>query len=198
VLKYGNEGTKVLRSQSYSHSLSFLLMRDICSASGSKETAESNHRQFWYRGRDGVPLFLTPSHILLLHLKLQQLWPRLSDSNMALEVLLKPMYLSLTAFQFHTFTHKFLRPTLSKLSIPFLCANPSPALGHHVTPIPTLSQCLQHTLWADSGAQNMMTQLEYEHLSNISFRIWCNKFSQWYWPTFKSCNICVLKTVFFL
>ena len=49
-----------------------------------------------------------------------------------------------------SFTHKFLRSTLFKLGIPFLCATPSSALAHHATPLPMLSpmvstQCLQHS-----------------------------------------------------
>jgi hypothetical protein len=141
-----------------------------------------------------------------------------ADLNICIR-LLKPMYLSLTAFHFHIFTHKLLRSTLFKLGIPFLSA-----LGHHVTPIPMLNplvptQCLQHSLWADSGVQNIMTQLPYDHANNSFFTQlylnrnnqlsadshcpvpWeptCNKFSEWCFPTFKSCNICVLKTVFFL
>jgi len=86
--------------------------------------------------------------------------------------MLKPMYLSLTAFHFHIFTHKFLRWTLFKLSIPFLCVTPSSTLGHHVTPILMLSplaatQYLQHSPWADSGFQNTMKQLEYERVNNM-------------------------------
>ena len=76
MLQYGNEGTKVLWSQSYIHSLSFLLMGDVCSASGSKETAHSNHRQY-FGGEGGTSL--PQSHISLLHLKLQLLWPWLQQ-----------------------------------------------------------------------------------------------------------------------
>ena len=52
----------VLRRQSYVHSLSFPLIGDMCSASGSKETAHSNNRQYFGGGRrEGAPLCL--SHI---------------------------------------------------------------------------------------------------------------------------------------
>jgi hypothetical protein len=46
----------------------------MCSASGSKETAHSNHRQ--YSGGGG-PLCL--NHISMLHMNLQLLWPWLQQ-----------------------------------------------------------------------------------------------------------------------
>jgi hypothetical protein len=129
------------------------------------------------------------------------------------------MYLSLTAFHCHIFTHKFPRSTLFKLSIPFLCTTPSFVFSHHVTPLTMLSpltstQCLQHSPWADSGVQDIMTQFAYEHVNNSLFtqlyqnrnnqlnahfqrpvpsEPTCMKFSQWCCPIFNSCNICVKK-----
>jgi len=81
------------------------------------------------------------------------------------------MYLSLNAFHFHSFTHKFLRSTLFKLGIPFLCATPSSALGHLVTPLPMLSpvvstRCLQHS---PKAVPNIMTHIAYEHVNNNFF-----------------------------
>ena len=148
----------------------------------------------------------------------------MSESNLCLEALLRSTYLSLTAFHCHIFSYNFLRYTLFKLGIPFLCTTSSSALGHHVTPLtmlrPTAStQCLQHSPWADSGVQNIMTQFANEHVNNslftqlyqnknnqlnahshwpIPWEPTCKKFSQWCCPTFKSHNICVMKTVFFL
>jgi hypothetical protein len=128
------------------------------------------------------------------------------------------MYLSLTTFHFHIFTHKFLKCTLYKLGIPFLCATPASVFSHHVTPIPVPSplastQCLQHYPWADSEVQNIKTRLAYGHVNNSFFKQlyhkrnnqlnadshwlipWettCDKFSQWFCRTFKSYNIPVL------
>jgi hypothetical protein len=94
-----------------------------------------------------------------------------SASTVYLEALLRHMYCSLTAFHFHSFTHKFLRSTLFELDIPFLCSTQSSALGHHVTTLPLQSplvstQCLQHS---PKAVQNITTQLVYEHVNDSFF-----------------------------
>jgi hypothetical protein len=85
--------------------------------------------------------------------------PSISASTPHSEAPLRPMYLSVNAFHFHIFTHKLLRPALFKPGIPFLCATPSYALGHRVTPLPMLSalvstQFLQHS---PKAVQNIRT-----------------------------------------
>jgi hypothetical protein len=83
----------------------------------------SNHRQYFVGGRGHLS---APVTYLMLHLKLQQLWPYLKQhgtstnvkqhsqtdlnigaSTLYLEALLRPMYLSFNAFHFHSCTHKF-------------------------------------------------------------------------------------------
>ena len=91
------------------------------------------------------------------------------------------MYSSLTAFQFYIFSHNFLRSTLFKLGIPSLCNIPSPALSHHVTPIPMLSlltsaQCLQYSPWTDSVVQNITTHFAYDHV-NSSITVSSNSYT---------------------
>ena len=193
----------------------------------------SKHRQYFW-GVGGAPVCL--SHISHCYnwsfnccghgysnmaQAAQPCWPKHLHQTLHLEALLNPMYLSLTVFHFHSFTHKFLRSTLFKLGIPFLCATPSSVLGYHVTPLLTLSplattQCLQHSAWADSEYhdsdgiwthqwqflhtvlyQNRNNQLNVESHWPLPWEPTCNKFSEWCCPTFKSWNIWVLKTVFF-
>ena len=65
------------------HSLSFPLTGNMWSASGSKETAHSNHRQYF----GGVESTSLPqSHISLLHLKLQLLQPWLPQHSTSTSV----------------------------------------------------------------------------------------------------------------
>jgi hypothetical protein len=130
------------------------------------------------------------------------------------------MCFSFHAILFFLMIRRPPRSTLFKLRTPFLCATPSPALGHHVTPLPMLSplvstQWLQHS---PKAVQNIMTQPIYEHVNNCFFTYrytttdiissmqsltdhcpkneLVNSSHSGVGPAFKSCNICVLKTVF--
>jgi hypothetical protein len=83
-----------------------------------------------------------------------------STSTLYLEALLRPVYLSLSAFHFHIFTHKFLRSTLFNqiwyslsLCHSFLCLGSPYHPTANAKPLVSI-QCLQHS---PKSIQNIKT-----------------------------------------
>jgi hypothetical protein len=103
----------------------------------------------------------------------QPSWPICLFSTLYLEALLRPKYLSLTAFHFYIFGYNFLRYTLLKPGNSLSLHHSSSALGHHVTPLqmlslPTSTQSLCHLTKDVSGVQNM-TNFAHDHINDGLF-----------------------------
>ena len=165
-------------------SLSFPLMGGTWLASGSKETAHSNHRQY-FGGEGGTSL--PQSHISLLHLKLQLLWPWLQQHgtntnvkqhshallNICINLLCRrPAQVHVLAFkclslsQFHsqipkiyTFQTWYSPFSVQLLPLPWITL--SPHCQCYTMPTVLSKSCSEY--------QNIMTQLAYEHVNDSFF-----------------------------
>jgi len=114
-------------------------------------------------------------HGTLTHLSqpAQPSWPICLSSTLYLEALLRPKYLSLTAFHFYFFDYNFLRHTLLKPGNSLSLHHSSSALGHHVTrlqmlSLPTSTHSLWHLTKDFSGVQNM-NNFAHDHINDTLF-----------------------------
>jgi hypothetical protein len=97
----------------------------------------------------------------------------------AASFLLRPMYFNCFPL-LYTVVQYLKIHTYQTMVITFSTNTHSSALGHHVTPLTMLSpvistHCLQHCTYAVSGAQNITTELAYDHINDNFFIYYYSK-----------------------